>query len=295
MSIDALSGSLLIDQDGVNLQGIRGSLAGGGRLKLDGRIVRDADATSPISATVDVTVDDYDPAPYFKAHAPSDPSPVEGKFSLAGHLAGRASSLSGLPDALGGALTFTSKTGIFRALSPKISDKLELANKASAVASFLGSFANAVQDRMGIATAAAQVQSIIQLTQALSRIPYDQLSGRIERDQNLDTALKDFALISPELRLSGVGTVEHEPHIPFVDQPLDLELKLRARGKTGDLMKKLGVLGTVPDNLGYLECTLPGSVRGTPAKPEAKELEDALLKRLLDKNSGSLLDRLIGK
>ena len=68
----------------------------------------------------------------------------------------------------------------------------------------------------------------------------------VSRDAALNTTLRDFSLIAPEMRLTGRGTALHKPGASLLDDPLAIEFKLRARGRQGALLKYLGAIEPQP-------------------------------------------------
>src|SRR6185369_2615485 len=119
-------------------------------------------------------------------------------------------------------------------------------------------------------------KAVSEVSKMLAAIAYDQLNVSLTRDAGLNTVLKDFTLIAPEMRLTGGGQALLKTGTSLLDESLAMEFKLRARGHTGDLLKYLGKLETQPDELGYAACTLPLKVAGTIGKPDTSELNNAL-------------------
>jgi hypothetical protein len=90
-----------------------------------------------------------------------------------------------------------------------------------------------------------------------------------------------------------------QPGTAILDQPLNLELSLRGRGRTADLLKYLGKLEVTTDELGYAPCTLPLKVAGTLARPDTTDLNQAMAALALEKSGVSeraseLFNKLIG-
>jgi hypothetical protein len=134
----------------------------------------------------------------------------------------------------------------------------------------------------------------IYTAQAVSLINYDQLSFTVERDGEKDVRCRDFALIAPDLRLTGEGKVTYQAGTDFDEQPLEAQLNLSARGKLAAALKYLEVLGPKPDDLGYSASPLPIVVKGTLHKPDTTEVQAALLK-IVAARGGDLLNKLLGK
>ena len=134
---------------------------------------------------------------------------------------------------------------------------------------------------------------ISDIAKALAEIPFDQLSLTATRDDSLNFQLRDFTLISPELRLVGTGSVRYAAGVPVLAQSLDLQLKLGARGRMADLMKRAGLLDAQQDSLGYAACSVPLRLGGTLAKPDTSQVRDALLNSALERSG--LLDNLFNR
>ena len=131
--------------------------------------------------------------------------------------------------------------------------------------------------------------AVAELVRGWNPIRFDQLSVVVARDAALNTTLKNFTLISPELRLAGLGTAAHRPGVRLLDEPLTMDFKLHARGRQGELLKFLGVLESQVDDLGYAECSVPMRVAGTLGTPDPAELNTKLAALALEKSG--LADR----
>jgi hypothetical protein len=146
---------------------------------------------------------------------------------------------------------------------------------------------------------AGRAQAVAEFAAGISTIPFDQLSLVITRDAARNLAVREFTLIAPELRLAGTGTLLHRGGEGLFGDSLALELGLRARGRQGDLLRHLGLLEPVVDDLGYASCRLPLRVAGTPARPDCGELAARLTVLAAEKSgvadkAGELLHRIIG-
>jgi hypothetical protein len=254
----------------------------------------DAKSATPYALAADLAVNDFDPAPLFKALNPGQPATVEGKFTVASKLAGKAVSLADLATGAHGDFQLTSKGGVFRGVPANYSTKVENTGKIAQGVALLGSLAGAVTGKKEYGDIANRAQAVAEFSKMLAAIPYDQLSVVLSRDESLNTVLKDFTLISPEMRLTGGGQATHKAGAPLLDEALAAEFKLRARGHTGDLLKYLGALDPATDELGYSACTLPLKVGGTLGKPDASEITNKLTSLAVEKSGAlDLFNRLI--
>ena len=192
-----------------------------------------------------------------------------------------------------GDLQLTSKSCSFNALSVGIESKMaDTGRIANAVAS-LGDFASALTGRKDVGDVASRAQAIAEFCKILSPIKYDQLSVSLTRGSDLSLVLKNFSLISPDIRLLGTGQVTYIEAQPITAWPLALSFSLRARGRTVDLLKKANAVEAKPDDLGYSACTVPFNVAGTVGQPDTSELQASLTKLAFEKSD--LLNRLFGK
>lgn len=296
-----VSGTLRIAGGSAKIEGLRAGLGANGDAKIDGAVTFDATASQPYAMAADLMVTDFDPAPLFRALNPDQPATVEGRFNLTSKLAGRAAALVDLPAGAGGDFQLTSTGGVFRGLPVSMASKLEATGTLAAGIARLGSLANALSGRNGNAleAVASKAQAVSELVNSWKAISYDQLSFAITRDTSLNAELKDFTLISPEIRLSGRGLATHQPGAPLLDDVIAMAFTLRARGRNAELLKYLGVLDAQTDDLGYAACTVPLKIGGTLGRPDTSELNNRLANLALEKGgvtdkAADLLNRLIG-
>jgi hypothetical protein len=290
---------LRLEAGAARLVNVKAGLGEGAEAKASGNLTFDARATRPFGLAADVVVNEFDPAPFFRAINPGVPPPVEGRFTLATKVSASVIALSELAQASQGALHCTSKGGFFRGLPVSYAAKAETTGKLAAGVAAVGSLFGSVTGKKDTADIVGRAQAVAELTKNLSLVPYDQLNVVLTRDGSFRTVLQDFTLIAPEFRLSGSGTVAGQATQSLLDGCLAMEFKLRARGRQGDLLKYLGVLDSSPDDLGYVGCTLPLKVAGTLGRPDTTELNRALAGLALEKagvteKASELFNRLIG-
>jgi hypothetical protein len=184
---------------------------------------------------------------------------------------------------------------VFHGLPVSVAGKVETTNRIASGVAAVGSLLGSMTGRKEYGDIASRAQAVSELSKTLSAIPYDQLSVIVVRDDTLAAVLKNFTLISPELRLTGVGEAGAKPGTSLLDGPLAMEFKLRARGRTAHLLKFLGALEAEPDELGYAACNLPLRIGGTLSQPDTGELNRALTNLAIDKSgAGELLNKLLG-
>jgi len=279
-----------VAEGALRLESARAAFDSDSDVKLNGAITFTPKAPEPYSLTADLTLLNFDAAPAFRALAPAKPPTIEGRVNLTSRISGAGRNLADLTDRARGDLELTSKGGLFRVLSADISEKVQRTQSTVAVISGLLSTVTRKQNFENLNNKA---QILTDIAKALSEIPFDQLSVTATRDASLNFVLKDFTLISPEVRLGGNGQITYAAGVPVLAQPLVLNLSLAARGRLGDLMKRAGLLGKSPDSLGYTPFVVPLKIGGTLGKTDTSELSNALLNSALEKNG--LLDTLLGK
>lgn len=294
--VSAIVGTLKIDAGALKLVGVRAGFGEGSDLKLNGGLGFTPGAAEPYALAGTLDVANFNPAPVFRALDPARPPTVDGKFSVSSRFSGQARNLGELGERAHGDFTLTSKGGIFRALSAEFAAKAESTSRAASAVAFLGSVAGSVTGRRDVADIGNRAAATAALAKTISAIQYDQLNVVVSRDASLNTVLKDFTLIAPELRLAGSGRVVHQAGLPLLAQSLAMQFQLGARGRTGEVLKALGALDTGrTDDLGYLASTLPLKVTGTLGKPDTGELQAALVRLAYEKSgAGDLLNRFLG-
>lgn len=293
-----VGGKLKMEAGMLKLEGVQAGLGSHGRASLSGTVTFNPDIPHPYGLAADMTVRDFDPGPLFQAIDATQPPTVEGKFDVTSKLEGRARTIGALALGAGGDFQLTSRGGVFRGLPVSLSHIVE---KTSKWAELMASAGNMIglSGRKESVDIANKAQAVAELGRGINPIPFDQLSVVLSRDAALNTTLKEFTLIAPELRISGSGTALHRADSSLFTDALAMEFKLRARGRTGDLLKYLGVLETEPDNLGYRACTVPFKVSGSLSKPDVTELSGRLASLTLDKSgvtdkASELFNRVFG-
>ncbi|MBI5769959.1 MAG: hypothetical protein HZA93_19445 [Verrucomicrobia bacterium] len=294
MQATDVAGTIRIDAGTFKVVNGRAGLGGGSDAKISGGVSFDARSSTPFSLEAEVAVSEFDPTPLFLTLNPTQPATVEGRFNVASKIAGRAASIGELAEQSHGDFQLTSKGGMFRGLPVSYAAKAESTGKIAAGVALLGSALGAVTGKKDYTEIASRAQAVSEITKLLASIHYDQLSVVLARDASLNTVVKDFTLISPELRLIGAGQATHRAGGSLLDDAIALEFKLRARGHAAELLKYLGKLDPQTDELGYAACTLPLKVGGTLAKVDPSELNSALATLAVEKSGArDLFNKLI--
>ncbi|MDB6094750.1 MAG: hypothetical protein JWM32_2312 [Verrucomicrobia bacterium] len=280
-----LTGSLRIEAGALKLVDARGGFDANSDVKLSGGVTFAPARPEPYALSANFALNNFDTAAAFRAIDPTKPPTVEARINLTSQVNGSGLTLAEMAEHAHGDLLVTSKGGIFRGLSADLTDRIQKAqSRLTAVASFLGVVADDYVNKAKI---------LSDIAKSLSEIPFDQLSVSAARDASLNLQIKELSLISPEVRVSGEGTVRNVEGVPVLAQPLELTLKMGARGKLGDLIKRAGLLESRQDNLGYAAFSVPLRIGGTLANPDTNDIRTALLNSALERSG--LLDSLLGK
>ena len=280
-----VAGQLNLDAGSLRLTNGRGGFDSDSAVKAAGQVTYAAGRPEPYELAADVALNNFPTAPAFRAIDPARLPTVEARINLTSRLAASGRSPGDLVERAHGDLMVTSKGGIFRGLSADLKDRIQRTqSRVTAIASFLGVVPDDYVNKTRI---------LSDIAAALAEIPFDQLSFTATRDAALNLQLKDFTLISPEVRVVGEGSVRAVEGVPLLAQPLEMQLNLGARGKLGDLIRRAGLLDKRQDSLGYAAFAVPLRIGGTIGSPDTNEIRTALLNSALERSG--LIDSLLGK
>ncbi len=297
--VSEVSGRIELEAGKVKLDGVRLGLGENGRAKLDGEVTYDAARALPYAMVGEVGMREFDPGPIFQALNRERPATLEGKFDVSSKLVSHAMTLEGLASGAGGEFHLTCKGGVFRGLPASVQYAAESTGRVAGLLAAAGNALGGLTGRKEYAAVSSRAQAITEFVSGLNPIHFDQLSVVVARDAALNATVKDFALIAPELRLTGNGTVLHRPGSSLLEDSLAMQFTLRARGRQGELLKYLGALDPAADDLGYAACTLPIRVGGTIRQPDPSDLNIRLAALALEKagvteKATELFNKLLG-
>lgn len=282
--ISDVGGRVRLEAGAVKLEAGQAQTGVGGQLVMGGELAFDPTAPQRYHLTADVKLSEFDPGPLLRGMSGGQPPMIEGNFEVAGKLTGRASEVADLPGRLGGEFQFTSKAGIFRGLPIDANNLVETSSRISAFITSAGAALGALTGRRDFLDIANKADAVAELARGLSVIKFDQLHAVLVRDPAMNTTVREFTVISPELRLTGGGVAMYTAGTSWADDTLAFDFVLRARGRNGELLRYLGLLEAQADDLGYAACTIPVKVRGTVGSPDATEFSDAIASLALEKS-----------
>lgn len=280
-------GSVAVAPASLKVESAMAGVGDASAVRLDGVVAFAQGGDAPYALTAEVSADNLDSAPLFLALDPSRPPAVEGRFDLAGHVAGAGADLDGILSALQGDCRLTSKDGRFRML------QVDVAGAFKQTPSMIEGALDSVGALFG-KKAEKIAEAMVQSAAGLADIHYDQLSLSLERGPDLDIAIKAIALTAPEERITGEGRITHVPGVPVGAQPLSVDLDVGARGALAKFMGVVGLLADGQDELGYTHLYEPVQLRGSLQRVDRSQLRQMLLQAPLRKGGG-LFDKLLGR
>lgn len=284
--VSDVGGTLRLEPGSMKFENVRAVFGPESDLKIAGGMNFDPKSKTPYGLAADVALTNFDTGPAFKAVDPAKLPTIEARVNFTGRITGEGENLTKLAEHAKGRFDVSSKGGIFRALSTILpSDRAQAAQGALSMVSGL----------FGGSTAGDVLKTTNEIVKYVSEIPFDQLNVSAERDPQLNILLKDFSLISPDLRLGGEGTIGYVAGKSILQQALDLRITLGARGRFGELLNQVKMLKAEKDNLGYTAFVTPIKIGGTLAHTDNSDFKTKLMNIAIEKSGvGDAFNRLLG-
>jgi hypothetical protein len=288
-----VTGVIRMETGKLKMEKLESGVGTEGKLKFDGEVGYNAQASRPYGLNAVLKMRDFDTAPLFRAFDPTNPPQIEGQFNVTSSITSQGRNPMDLFSRTGGDLQISSTGGMFRLIYSELTGRVETVGKVAAVGAFLGNVLSKNKSPTGISS---KVQAVAEVSKLLSAIAYDQMNLSVTRDDSLNIVFKDFTLISPEVRLIGAGQLTGGTDLDWLQQPMSLTFQMKARGRTGEVMNYLNILSPDKDDLGYADCVLPLHIGGSLLAPDTSELNYSLVKLTIEHSgAGDLLNRLLGK
>ncbi|MDX2188091.1 MAG: hypothetical protein SFV32_14250 [Opitutaceae bacterium] len=206
-----------------------------------------------------VEAKEFDPAPYLRFLDPTRPALVEGKFDLEMRAKGQVSSLLEIADASEIQVNLTGRGGVFHAFDASASgfDPAKVGSSSSTLTNLIG-LASSIIGKQEKRVAAAT-----SFLRKLTNLAYDQATFELTHKPGADTEIREFSLITPELRFRGEGVLQANAMIPWDKRYMRLQLDVAARGESEWELRTLGLVSDKPDTLGYYSLGRPLRFDGT--------------------------------
>lgn len=280
-----VTGTVRFSGGTMSTENVHAGMGDEGGATVSGRLSFDRNRPNPYALGANVGLLEFNPATVLRTLNRSAVSVVDGKCSVGSQLAAEAPTIAGLRSMATGTFELTSRGGTFRGLPVNVGNLVENSSK---LASWIASAGNAISSLTGkkedYEEITSRSQAANELARMLSAINYDQLNIVITRPDPVSATVKEFALISPDVRLNGSGRAQCLPGRSVYEDEVLLDLQLRARGRMAELMRYLGILEAKPDELGYAACTIPVRVAGTLARLDSQEFSNRLIAVAVEKS-----------
>ncbi|ATC62695.1 hypothetical protein CMV30_01205 [Nibricoccus aquaticus] len=278
-----VSTSVKISPDVLTLESLNAVFPDGAAAKVDGVIKFQPGEAEPYDVSTNVSATNFDPQPFLKAANPGKPPTVEGKFDLMGKLSGRATSLDKLADTANLDAQLVSRGGQFNgfatsALAANAGKGQELISKGGGLLSLAGSMLG----KSELARAGEKTRAYSDTIKRLVNFNFDQLNIDIaHRAGAATTEIKNFSILSPDMRLLGLGSIDSKSGLKSILQSaMNLDLQMAVRGAQADDLRILDLLRKEADELGYTALLERFSVKGTPSQPNAMELIQQIIAKI---------------
>lgn len=264
-----VGGYLLIDPRRIAVQKFEGLI--NERSRFGARAdLRFGEGARPYSLVGNFSLTEFDAGAFLRAFQPEQPPTIEGIVTVAGGFTGDGATLDQTIERTRGHVQLTSSKGVFRGLR-RTTEKASMATKAVEIGAALGSLFGSNRVREAAEKVAGQTYQIDQLVQMLGEIPFDQFVVRAQRDDRLNFRLEEFSLLSPEVRLTGRGSLNYVEGRPLLEMPITVNYHLSARGRVEEQLARLRVLDGTKDELGYSKVRDTGTIGGTLSRPDASQ------------------------
>jgi hypothetical protein len=250
-------GALYIKSGSIRLVGGHWMLPHTNMAKLDGTLTFDPRSASPYTLTGAANLNEVDVAPLFPGSGPDKVPGLEGRFSVAGTVAGSGASLGELIANTREEFHLSSTNGILRLLATSVADSIPEASTpvtdtlnsvGSAVGAFLGKRGELENGKNPVSKTA---DAVISFTYEITEIGYDRIAITAVRSPDGSIRLAQFELTAPDEHLVGSGEIAAAPGRPLLSRPLGADLKFAFRGHAAELLAKAGALSASKDALGY--------------------------------------------
>jgi len=291
MQAGNVTGSVKITPSLLSLENFRAATTDGAEAKISGTVSFDntaASAAQPYNTDARLAVTNFDPAPILTAANPGKKPTVEGKFDITGAVTGKSATLASLADTAAADLTLTSRGGKFNgfATSAVGANLGEIQKIASAATSsgLVGGLLSMVGGKVGVDTTAAveKAKAVTSMLGRLIEINFDQLSIDASYNPGKETVIKNFSILSPDMRLVRNGTLGNDSKLSWMKQAITLVASMSVRGDQASDMRTLGLLKTEADSLGFTPLVESFPIQGTVASLTT----DALIKQLTSRVPG---------
>jgi len=274
-TVKNLRGALTIREDKLTAENIALEL-NGNPIKFATMASFDVKLPRPYALVGTFEMPNFDVGEYLRRSDPKTPPALETRVTINSKFSGTAANLLEFQDRLLGQFELKGTKGVLRALNKK-------AETTSTVTSLLG-LAAGIAGQQRIADSLAGASELVSL---LKDIQFDAIAIQVDRGADAAIVVKSIELLSPTIRLTGTGRIEHKAGEDFGNNPLSLELQLAAKGDIANGLNRARQLTGKTDAKGYYLMATPFTLGGTVSQPDSS----AFWKNLTLNTGASFLSR----
>lgn len=235
--------------------------------RLHGSIRYDADQSDAYQAHFEFSSEGLDTAKLARAAQARSDRYLETRLDISGSFVSEAESLADLFWQGEASFSLDSGSGIIRLINP------DQPSPAQDIAGAVG--------RLVLGRISPQLAVIPDIYDQLNNLNFDSLSLRASSSPGGNISFDRIELNSPQLRMAGGGQIRLDPEKGFqiLQQPLNLNFQLGAKGRLGDLFNTIGILRGSADSDGFRALSRDIQVGGTLAQPDMSDLWNMVLRR----------------
>ncbi|MCC5833125.1 MAG: hypothetical protein JJU20_00180 [Opitutales bacterium] len=234
---------------------------------LEGSIRYEAEQSDVYRAHFEFSSEGLDTAKLARAAQARSDRYLETKLNLNGSFVSEAESLADLFWQGEASFALDSGSGIIRLINP------DQPSPAQDIAGAVG--------RLVLGRISPQLAVIPDIYDQLNNLNFDSLTLRASSSPGGNISFDRIELNSPQLRMAGGGQIRLDPDKGFqiMQQPLNLNFQLGAKGRLGDLFNTIGILRGTADGDGFRALNRDIQVGGTLAQPDMSDLWNMVLRR----------------
>jgi AsmA family len=270
-------GRIALTREALSLSRLQTVLGTGGALDLSGGL-RWLAPTRSYDLSAQAAGRELAVGPLLKVLSPGQPVPLEGLYDFSGKIAGAGADPAAAAKSASAELRLAGRAGSIRAINLETNKYVKT---GSALAGLAG-LAGALTGNQQLSQRGNQLSALNAIAKAFSNLPYDELAVEAQRKADGTIELGNFSLLSPQMQLRGAGALGNLAGRTWLDQPLQLQLDLGARGDLARYFDALGLLAeqAAGSTEAYTPLTDPLVVDGTLRKVGTAQITRLLTRAL---------------
>jgi hypothetical protein len=280
-----VGGVFNIDNGSIRLNAGHGGPEHHNVTNVEGSVSFDPSVANPYSLKATATGFEIEAGPLFKVpHSGEDPM-FDGRFSVAPSLSGEGINLEDLIGRSREVFRATSTVGIVRMLRADVASSLH--ESSALVKDTLGGVGTAVGAVFGVDKhpefaaknhLSKSTDAVLDLTNQLAEIGCDLITIVAKRGPDGNMELTSVDMMAPDEFIRGTGRISYAKGVDLLDQPLDLQVEIGARGRVAQLMVTAGLAAPAKDANGFVVVKEPVHFGGSLAHIDGGPWQELLVK-----------------